>query len=72
MSNQSEMEICVVGMECDGCVRSVENALTALKGVHSFDVSLEYARARITFDEAVVSAFAISRAIQHTGFEVRV
>ncbi len=35
------VELNIDGMKCEGCVNRVKNILSTIKGVKSFDVSLE-------------------------------
>ena len=59
----------VGGMSCQGCVRNVTAALTALPGVASTEVSLEAGEARVSFDPQVVSRSALVAAIEDAGFD---
>ncbi|SIS70773.1 heavy-metal-associated domain-containing protein [Alicyclobacillus vulcanalis] len=59
----------VKGMTCDGCVRSVTRALSAVEGVTSVDVSLEKGEAVVTHaDSTPVSA--IRTAVEEAGYDV--
>jgi copper chaperone CopZ len=55
------------GMSCDGCVRSVRNALSRLPGVTLVDVAI--GSAKLTLDNAVSSEDDIARALHRAGFE---
>ena len=35
------IELKIEGMKCEGCVNRIKNALSTIKGIGSFDVSLE-------------------------------
>lgn len=35
------IELNIEGMKCEGCVNRIKNALSAIKGIDSFDLSLE-------------------------------
>jgi copper chaperone len=59
----------VGGMSCQGCVKSVTGALTALPGVVAAEVSLEQGEARVTFDPAAVSAAQLRQAVDDAGFD---
>ena len=60
----------VTGMTCAACVRRVERALGAVPGVTSASVNLATERARVTFDEALVSTAALRAAIEDAGYGV--
>jgi copper chaperone len=64
----NELELKIHGMTCDGCVRSVRNALSKLQGVEVDDVAVGSARVR--FDTAQVAATAIAAAVERAGFDV--
>ena len=36
-----EKELMIEGMKCEGCVNRIKNALFTMKGIDSFDLSLE-------------------------------
>jgi len=63
------VELNVKGMTCGGCVRSVERVLQALPGVGAVTVSLDDARASVSFDPSRVSREAMAAAIDAAGFE---
>ncbi len=65
-------KIAVDGMTCNGCVRSVTNAVTRLAGVQKVDVSLQEKSATVEFDPAAASPQAIVAAIEGAGFDARV
>ena len=60
--------IAVEGMTCNGCVRSVTNAVSRLPGVRKVDVSLAGKSATVEFDPAATSAREIASAIEGAGF----
>lgn len=35
------IELNIEGMKCEGCVNRIKNALSTIKGIDSFDVSLK-------------------------------
>ena len=61
----------VEGMSCQGCVRSVSAALTALPGVETVTVSLAEGRASVTFDPTRASGDDLRQAIAEAGFDSR-
>jgi copper ion binding protein len=58
----------VDGMTCNGCVRSVTNAVTRVPGVQKVDVSLAGKSATVEYDPAATSAAQIVAAIAGAGF----
>ena len=65
-----KVEIVVEGMSCDGCVTSVQNALTAHDGVAAASADLDTGIVVIEFDPAVVNRDALANAIEDAGFDV--
>ncbi len=59
----------VGGMSCQGCVKNVTGALSALDGVASVEVSLEGAEARVGYDPAKLSVEALRSAVEDAGFD---
>ena len=64
-----ETKIGVEGMHCGGCANRVKNALSALKGVKSVDVSLENKMATVISKQALNES-EIKQAIEDLGFSV--
>jgi copper chaperone len=62
------VELKVDGMDCQGCVKSVTRMLHGVAGVANVDVSLEEARARITYDPARAGPAEFKRAIERAGY----
>jgi copper chaperone len=61
--------IAVGGMTCNGCVRSVTNAVSQVNGVRSVEVSLAGKAATVEYDPAATSPAAIAAAIEGAGFD---
>jgi len=61
----------VEGMTCNGCVRSVTNAIRQAKGVAGVEVSLGEKRATVEYDPAACTPAQIVDAIVGAGFEAR-
>ncbi|MEJ2255813.1 MAG: heavy metal-associated domain-containing protein [Woeseiaceae bacterium] len=55
----------ISGMKCGGCVSSVKEALEAVAGVESADVSLEQAQAVVSGD---ADRDALIRSVEQAGF----
>jgi len=53
------IELNIEGMKCEGCVNRIKNALSIIKGIDSFDLSLENKKLTIsvkkekTIDEVI-------------------
>lgn len=68
--NQMEnVTIKVGGMSCQGCVKNVTGALSALEGVAGVAVSLEAGEAKVDFDPAKVTPAVLKSAIEDAGFD---
>ena len=64
-----EVVLKVDGMACDACVRHVTNAISAIPGVESAQVSLSKGNAVVSYNSAVVAVPQIVEAIQEEGYE---
>ena len=64
------IELSVEGMSCEGCVSSVENALSRLTGVIEATAQLDANRAIVTIDPAQVDRRALEDAVEDAGFDV--
>lgn len=60
----------IAGMDCGGCVRSVDKAVRALPGVADAQTSLEPAQVVVQFDPARVTREELVTAIEEAGFDV--
>jgi copper chaperone len=63
------IELKVEGMDCQGCVQSVTRMMNGVPGVATVDVSLEQARARVTYDPAKSGPEQFKRAIERAGYK---
>jgi copper chaperone len=63
------VELKVEGMMCGGCVNSVTRTLKAVAGVENVEVSLEEARAKVTYDPARSGLADLKRAVERAGFK---
>ena len=70
ISNETVIDLPVLGMTCAACVRRVERAAAAVPGVVRAEVNLPLSRARIAFDPAVGSILAAAAAIREAGYDV--
>lgn len=67
-----KIEFRVEGMSCQGCVKAVQMAIDELPGILSREVSLEKAKATVTYDENQVQPQAILAALKETPYEISV
>lgn len=58
------------GMHCAGCVNSIQNYVSELKGVKKCEVNLAAEKAVLEFDPSSVSLSAIEKAIEEIGYKV--
>ena len=63
------VELKIGGMTCGGCVSSVTRTLQRVPGVQQVDVSLDEARARVTYDPATTAPADLKRAVEKAGYE---
>lgn len=59
----------IEGMTCNGCVKSINQALSTLEGIIRADVSLEEKKAHVAFDETKIQADRIIEAVEDAGFD---
>ena len=64
-----EIELKIKGMHCTGCSTRLEKVLNNQDGVEKAKISLEDAKADITFDENEIGLNEIKEAISDAGFE---
>ena len=69
-SNLQSLTLPVDGMDCGGCVRSVDKAVRALPGVVDAQASLEPPQVVVQFDPGRVTREALVTAIEDAGFDV--
>jgi P-type Cu+ transporter len=58
------------GMHCAGCVNSIQNYVSELKGVTKCEVNLAAEKAVLEFDPSSVSLSTIEKAIEEIGYKV--
>lgn len=61
-------EIRVSGMVCGACVNSVKNALKAINGVDSVDISLATGQTSIQYDDRLTSIEKLKSAVKQAGY----
>ena len=57
------------GMHCASCVRTIENSVNKVKGVHEGNVNLASGKATVTYDPAITNRQEIEQAINKTGYK---
>ncbi|NME06880.1 copper ion binding protein [Psychrobacillus sp. BL-248-WT-3] len=68
MTNQVTIQ--VQGMTCGGCVKSVENSVSALSGVEKVNVQLETGKVNIEFNDSKTDIKQITDTIEGKGYTV--
>jgi len=61
--------VCIEGMTCGSCVKSIEDNVGQLKGVITITVSLLDKMATVEFNSAITSISAIAKEISDMGYE---
>ena len=67
---EDTLKLSIEGMHCEGCVRRVTNALTAVEGVHV--ESVQVGSATVTTDPARVTPEQVTAAVDRIGFTAHV
>jgi len=67
---ETTISLSIEGMHCDGCVRRVTNALSAIEGLHVG--SVQVGSATVAADPARVRPEQIEDAVNRLGFTARV
>lgn len=62
----------VQGMTCGGCVAAVKVQLKRTEGVTAYEVSLEKAEAKVTYDPEKTTPKKIAESVSKTGFKASV
>ncbi len=55
-------------LKCGGCVKSIKNAISEIKGVNAVEVSLEEARVEVEFDENKTTRLVLAEKLQSLGY----
>jgi len=63
------IELNVEGMKCEGCVNRIKNVLSTIKGIDSFDVSLEDKKLTLSVKKEKIVDEVIKK-IEALGFEI--
>lgn len=65
-----EKKLDIEGMKCEGCVNRIKNALSTVKGIESFTLSLEKKELIIKVKKESTIKKVIDK-IENLGFEVK-
>ena len=64
------VDLKVEGMTCNGCVQSIQKALTSREGVEAANANLDTGMVAVQFDAKLIDQDGIAKAIKDAGFEV--
>lgn len=65
-----KVELSVTGMMCMGCVETVRSSIAQMQGVDTVSVSLDSARATVTFKPQITDTVSIREAVELNGYKV--
>ncbi|MGI0066269.1 MAG: heavy-metal-associated domain-containing protein, partial [Nitrosotalea sp.] len=60
----------ISGMHCAGCVNSIQNHVTDLKGVTKCEVNLAAEKVTLEFDPTTTDLATIEKAVEEIGYKV--
>lgn len=66
----TRLTLTIEGMTCQGCVKSVQNAISDLNGVQNVTVDLATKQAVIDYDDTVLDKTQITQTIEDAGFDI--
>lgn len=66
---KTKVELCIGGMTCQGCVRTIENKLSTVNGVEYAHVNLGAGKAVVEYDDARTQPDELVRAVEQLGFQ---
>lgn len=66
---KTKVELCISGMTCEGCVRTVEKKLSTVDGVDYAHVNLGAGKAVVEYDDARTRPEELMRAVEQVGFQ---
>ncbi|MDX2076541.1 MAG: heavy metal translocating P-type ATPase [bacterium] len=72
VANNHVIEVPIKGMDCAGCVATVQKTIAQLPGVHSVDVLLSSEKAIIQLDQNQINLSTIRHAVESAGYSVPV
>ena len=66
------LELSIVGMTCQSCVKSIKTSLSARDGIRSMEISVENAKGVFVFDENKLTKEELVDDIEMCGFDVEI
>ncbi|MGD2035494.1 MAG: cation transporter [Bacteroidales bacterium] len=69
-SNYVSVTLCVKGMTCEGCEKTIAKSVASLEGIKEVSASHVDSMARVTYDSTLTSIPAISKKINSLGYKV--
>jgi copper chaperone CopZ len=66
------IELSIKGMHCASCTTLVKEALTETKGVKDATVDLKTAKAKVSFDEKLITEKQLIEIIRKEGYDARI
>ena len=70
LSNRLQVELPIPDLDCVPCVRTVEGALSELKGVEKAHVNFTTTKAHVTYDPKLVSLADMQKVVKKAGYTV--
>ncbi len=64
------IELSVTGMHCMGCVETVRSSIAQLEGIDTVSVSLDSARAWVTYKPGKADSVKIREAVELNGYKI--
>ena len=64
------LEIRIEGLQCDGCIASVQRALLSRRGVDTAQADLDSGTVAIDFDPSRIDRPGLEAAIEDAGFDI--
>lgn len=64
-----KQKINITGMNCEHCVKRIEDGLHEVEGIEKVKVKLKKGEAKVSFDESKLTSEAIVSKIKDIGFE---
>jgi copper chaperone CopZ len=71
VDNKQQVQFTIQGMTCEGCEEHVNNELSKVHGVLSYNTSYSNKNSVVTFDKLKVDVKTIETAINKTGYKVK-
>ena len=66
---KTKLELCIDGMTCQGCVRTIEKKLSTVDGVDYAHVNLGAGKAVVEYDDERTQPDELIQAVEQVGFQ---